>query len=89
MFTACRQNVRPLWMLQPFLWWVQAGWKGTNLAAYETDFYHNIVSETPELRQVYGAGEMFLDGIHTALYVEYVSNLVVYFVEISGIGTLN
>ena len=27
-------------------------WQGTNLAAYETDFYHNIVSETPEMRQV-------------------------------------
>ena len=36
---------------------VLAGWQGTNLAAYETDFYHNIVSVTPELRQVFGAGE--------------------------------
>ncbi len=45
---------------------VVEGWRGTNLAAYETDFYHNIVSETPELRTVYGAGEMFLQGIHDA-----------------------
>lgn len=45
---------------------VVAGWKGTNLAAYETDFYHNIVLATPVMRQVIGAGEMFLDGINTA-----------------------
>lgn len=45
---------------------VKAAWKGTNLAAYETDFYHNIVTSTPQLRQQYGAGEMFLDGIHRA-----------------------
>lgn len=45
---------------------VEAGWQGTNLAAYETDFYHNIVSETPEMRQVFGAGEAFLNGINLA-----------------------
>jgi len=45
---------------------VVEGWRGTNLAAYETDFYHNIVSLTPEMRQVYGAGEMFLGGIDSA-----------------------
>lgn len=45
---------------------VLAGWQGTNLAAYETDFYHNIVSVTPELRQVFGAGEEFLGGIDKA-----------------------
>ena len=45
---------------------VVAGWQGTNLAAYETDFYHNIVSVTPELRQVFGAGEQFLGGIDRA-----------------------
>lgn len=69
---------------------VIAGWKGTNLAAYETDFCecgnppscrvaplcltrrfvawsdHNIVSSTPELRQVFGAGEEFLGGIDKA-----------------------
>lgn len=45
---------------------VLAGWQGQNLAAYETDFYHNIVSATPELRQVLGAGEEFLGGIDKA-----------------------
>jgi hypothetical protein len=53
----------------PGLWappQVMAGWKGTNLAAYETDFYHNIVSVTPELRQIWGAGEQFLRGIDQA-----------------------
>ena len=39
---------------------------GTNLAAYETDFYHNLVASTPQYRQVFGAGEMFLNGIHLA-----------------------
>jgi hypothetical protein len=45
---------------------VKAGWKGTNLAAYETDFYHGLVFQTPEFRTVYGAGEKFLSGIHQA-----------------------
>ena len=45
---------------------VKEGWKGTNLAAYETDFYHGLVFQTPELRTVFGAGEKFLDGIHQA-----------------------
>ncbi len=45
---------------------VKEGWKGTNLAAYETDFYHNIVSKVPEFRSVFGAGEQFLRGIHDA-----------------------
>jgi len=45
---------------------VEAGWKGTNLASYETDFYHNIVASTPQFRQQFGAGEKFLDGINTA-----------------------
>eukprot|EP00040_Diaphanoeca_grandis_P008597 m.45775 g.45775 ORF g.45775 m.45775 type:complete len:1168 (-) comp20058_c0_seq1:7-3510(-) len=45
---------------------VKAGWKGTNLAAYETDFYHGLVFQTPEFRTVFGAGEMFLEGIHKA-----------------------
>lgn len=45
---------------------VKAAWKGTNLAGYETDFYHGLVAQTPEFRSVYGAGEMFLAGIHSA-----------------------
>lgn len=45
---------------------VIAGWQGTNLAAYETDFYHNIVEATPQMRKVFGAGEMFLGGINDA-----------------------
>ena len=45
---------------------VVEGWRGTNLAAYETDFYHNIVESTPEMRQVFGAGEQFLEGIDLA-----------------------
>ena len=45
---------------------VRAGWQGTNLAAYETDFYHNIVQSTPRFRQVVGEGEAFLAGIDAA-----------------------
>ena len=45
---------------------VRDGWKGTNLASYETDFYHNIVLATPEMRQVFGAGQRFLRGIASA-----------------------
>lgn len=45
---------------------VKAGWKGSNLAGYETDFYHGLVSQVPEFRSVFGAGEKFLAGIHSA-----------------------
>ena len=45
---------------------VAAGWKGTNLAAYETDFYHNLMLETPQMRTQFGAGELFLGGIDAA-----------------------
>eukprot|EP00051_Salpingoeca_urceolata_P010005 m.121924 g.121924 ORF g.121924 m.121924 type:complete len:122 (+) comp16544_c0_seq16:2124-2489(+) len=29
---------------------VDAGWRGTTLAAYETDFYHNMMIGTPAFR---------------------------------------
>ena len=45
---------------------VRQGWRGTNLAAYETDFYHNIVQSTPRFRQNVGEGEAFLAGIDAA-----------------------
>ena len=63
------KSVDPTALPWPGVWappMVRAAWQGTNLAAYETDFYHNIVAETPEFRQRFGAGEMFLDGINTA-----------------------
>lgn len=43
---------------------VKAGWKGINVAAYETDFFHNLEVGTPEYRQVYGAGFKLVEGIH-------------------------
>ena len=58
---------------------VLAGWQGTNLAAYETDFYHNIVSVTPELRQVFGAGEEFLGGIDKACALKRSAYLRMFF----------
>jgi hypothetical protein len=45
---------------------VQAGWQGTQVAAYETDFFWNMMADAPEMRQSYGAGEQFLMGIDTA-----------------------
>ena len=45
---------------------VQAGWQGTHVAAYETDFFWNMMADAPEMRQSYGAGEQFLMGIDTA-----------------------
>ena len=63
------KSIDPAALPWPGVWappMVRAAWQGTNLAAYETDFYHNIVAETPEFRQRFGAGEMFLDGINTA-----------------------
>tara|TARA_B110000208_G_scaffold84623_1_gene107310 strand:+ start:442 stop:1851 length:1410 start_codon:yes stop_codon:yes gene_type:complete len=45
---------------------VREGWRGTNLAAYETDFYHNLVQATPTFRMHLGEGEAFLAGIDAA-----------------------
>lgn len=42
---------------------VREGWRGTNVAAYETDFYSDLVTQPDVFRQVVGAGEMFLQGI--------------------------
>ena len=56
------KTVDPAGKTWPGVWvppMVEQGWHGTNLAAYEVDFYHNMVSETPQFRQVYGAGEMY------------------------------
>ena len=68
--TLAARSVDPTERPWPNVAWVppavEAGWRGTNVAAYETDFYHNIVSSAPELRQVYGAGELFLRGIDRA-----------------------
>ncbi len=63
------QGVDPSSPTWPGVWvppMVEAGWKGVNLAAYETDFYHNIMAETPQFRQKFGAGELFLRGIDQA-----------------------
>ena len=30
---------------------VRAAWQGTNMAAYETDFWHNLMTGYPDLRQ--------------------------------------
>eukprot|EP00035_Acanthoeca_spectabilis_P033311 m.22938 g.22938 ORF g.22938 m.22938 type:complete len:1111 (+) comp5887_c0_seq1:65-3397(+) len=45
---------------------VQAGWEGTAVAAYETDFFWNMMAQAPSMRTTYGAGEQFLQGMDTA-----------------------
>lgn len=63
------KGVEPSADAWPHVWvppMVREGWRGTNVAAYETDFYSNIVAATPAFRQVVGAGEKFLQGIHEA-----------------------
>lgn len=66
--THAAKSVDPLGAPWPGVWAppaVEAGWQGTNLAAYETDFYHNIVAATPQFRQEFGAGEKLLGEIHS------------------------
>jgi hypothetical protein len=45
---------------------LKAGWSGTNVAAYETDFLHNLMTGAPEFRENYGDGEQFMRGIDAA-----------------------
>ena len=45
---------------------VREGWRGTNVAGYETDFYHNMMAQTPAFRTNYGDGEAHLRGIDRA-----------------------
>ena len=45
---------------------VKAGWAGTHMAAYETDFFSDLQSGNPESRTVLGKGEMLLKGIDKA-----------------------
>jgi len=45
---------------------VQAGWAGTVVAAYETDFFWNMMANAPSMRTEYGAGETFLRSMDSA-----------------------
>ena len=37
---------------------LKEGWRGTNMAAYETDFFSDIGAGTPEARTEHGKGEV-------------------------------
>eukprot|EP00038_Savillea_parva_P030019 m.74990 g.74990 ORF g.74990 m.74990 type:complete len:1118 (+) comp8955_c0_seq1:34-3387(+) len=45
---------------------VREGWKGTVVAAYETDFFWNMMAKSPSMRVIYGAGEQFLQSMDSA-----------------------
>jgi hypothetical protein len=45
---------------------VRAGWAGTKICGYETDFFSNLERGEPEGRTVHGKGEMLLEGIDAA-----------------------
>lgn len=45
---------------------VQQGWQDANFVAYETDFFWNMMSTTPEIRNEFGAGQLFLESMHAS-----------------------
>ena len=55
-------GVRDPW---PGVWappMVKAAWSGSNMAAYETDFFSDLEADNPEARTVYGKGQRLLEG---------------------------
>eukprot|EP00047_Mylnosiga_fluctuans_P019241 m.80440 g.80440 ORF g.80440 m.80440 type:complete len:1055 (+) comp8042_c0_seq1:56-3220(+) len=46
---------------------VRAGWQAANgMGAYETDFFWNLMMQTPQMRSEYGAADKFLKGMADA-----------------------
>lgn len=45
---------------------LKAGWSGTNMAGYETDFFSDLERDSPESRSVYGKGQMLLEAMNSA-----------------------
>ena len=45
---------------------VKAGWAGTHMASYETDFFSDLEADNPEARGEYGKGEQLLNAIDAA-----------------------
>ena len=49
---------------------VKAGWAGTHMSSYETDFFSDLEADNPEARGEYGKGEQLLNAIDAA-YIDF------------------